>query len=366
MNKYFGFLIIVILLTGCMETRIIDDLALINAVGYDVTDNEKNPLKLTVTFPIITKDGKYDRKTIGVEGKSSKEAREKVRLKTNLKLESGQVRVSLYGQELAKQGLLPYLQSLARDPSIGTRAKLALAEEKASDVLLLQIKNEGQNATYLEQFLTKLNRENLRTNYNIYQFLRDYYDDGIDPILPVFKVEKNNIAYNGIGLFHEDKLVDILKPSEARYLFLFREEMKQGTFVEQIDVGEEEQASIMLNYELKEHKVDVQSISKNLKKASISIELIGDVIEYTGKEEISDPKIQNKIENIISKKINHEGKELILKLQKLQVDALGINRFVRNKMNYNDWKALDKYQSYQDMNINIDAKVILNSAGKWK
>jgi spore germination protein len=365
MNKIF-VIIMIFVLTGCAEQRIIDDLALINAVGYDVTDNEKNPLKLTVTFPFITKDGNYDRKTIIVAGKSSKDAREKVRLKTNLRLESGQVRVSLYGQELAKQGMLLYIQSLVRDPSIGTRAKLALAEDKASDVLLLQIKSEGQNATYLEQFLTKLNRENLRTNYNIYQFLRDYYDDGIDPILPVFKVEKNNIVYNGIGLFHEDKLVEILKPSEARYLFLFREEMKQGNFVEQIDVGGEEKASIMLNYELKEHRIHVQSTSKSSKKATIYIELIGDVIEYTGKEEVSDPKIQKKIENIITKKINQEGKELIVKLQNLQVDPLGITRYVRNKMNYKDWKALDKDQFYQDMDIKIEANIILNSSGKWK
>jgi spore germination protein len=365
MNKVFVS-IMVFFLTGCAEQRIIDDLALINAVGYDVTDNEKNPLKLTVTFPIITKDGKYDRKTILVEGKSSKEAKEKVRMKTNLKLESGQMRVSLFGQELANKGMLPLLNSLVRDPSIGTRAKLALAEDEASDILMLQIKNEGQNATYLEQFLTKLNRESLRTNYNIYQFLRDYYDDGIDPILPVFKVEKNNIAYNGIGLFHEDKLIETLKPDEASYLFLFREEMRQGNFVDQIEVGEEEKATIMLNYELKEHQIDILSTSTNPKRASIYIELIGDVVEYTGKDEISDPKIQKKIEKIISKKINQKGKELIEKLQKLQVDPLGINRYVRYKMNYFDWKALDKYQSYQDMNINIDAKVILNSSGKWK
>ncbi|WHZ00566.1 Ger(x)C family spore germination protein [Neobacillus sp. YX16] len=365
MNKLFGILII-FLLTGCAEQRIIDDLAMVNAIGYDLTDNETNPIKVTVTFPIITKDGNYDRKTIIVEGKSSKAAKEKVRLKTNFKLESGQMRVSLFGQELAEQGMLPYLHSLVRDASIGTRVMLALAEDDASDILLLQIKNEGQNATYLEQFLTKLNRENVRTNYNMYQFLRDYYDDGIDPILPVFKVEKNNIVYNGIGLFHEDKLVEVLKPSEARYLFLFREEMNKGVFIEQMDVGEKEKVSIMLSYQLKDHQIKVQSTANHQKKASIHIELIGDVIEYSGKEDVSDPKVQKKIENIITKKINQEGKNLILKLQKLQVDPIGINRYVRNSMNYNEWKALNKYQAYQDLNINVEANVILNSSGKWK
>lgn len=363
MNKFI-LIIMIFIVTGCAEQRIIDDLALINAAGFDLTDNENNPLKLTVTFPIITKDGKYDRKTIMVTGKTNKDAREKVRLKTNLKLESGQIRVSLFGQELAKKGMLPFINSLVRDPSIGPRAKLALAEDEASDILMLQIKNEGQNATYLEQFLTKLNRESLRTNYNIYQFLRDYYDDGIDPILPVFNVEKNNIGYNGIGLFQEDRLIEILKPSEASYLFLFREEMKQGVFVEQIDVGEKEKVSIMLTYELKEHHIKVQP--NNRKKATIYIELIGDVVEYTGKEDISDPKIQKKIEKIIINRINQEGKNLIIKLQKLQVDSLGINRYVRNTMKYDDWKALNKYQAYQDMDIDVEANVILNSSGKWK
>jgi spore germination protein len=131
-------------------------------------------------------------------------------------------------------------------------------------------------------------------------------------------------------------------------------------------VGEEEKASIMLSYELKDHSIDVQSNPNNRKKASIYIELIGDVVEYTGKEDVSDPKIQKKIEKIITKKINQEGKKLIVKLQKLQVDPLGINRYVRNKMKYNEWKALNKYQSYQEMNINVEANVILNSSGKWK
>lgn len=365
MNKLIT-LIMIVFLTGCAQQRIIDDLAMVNAIGYDLSRNPATPLKVTVTFPIITKDGKYDRKTLIVEGKSSKDAREKERLRTNYKLESGQMRVSLFGQELAKKGLLPYLTSLVRDPTIGTRVKLALAEDEASDILMLQIKNEGQNATYLEQFLTKLNQENIRTNYNIYQFLRDYYDDGIDPILPVFKVEKNNITFDGIGLFHKDKLVDILKPFEAVYLFLLREEMHQGNLGEQIDVGEEEKASIMLFYEIKKHRIDIQSMANTAKKAKIYIELIGDVIEYTGKEEISDPKVQKKIEHIITKKINQESKELLVRLQKLQVDPLGINRYVRNKMNYNDWKALDKGQSYQDMDIDIETKIILNSSGKWK
>lgn len=365
MNKLMT-LIMIVLLTGCAQQRIIDDLAMVNAIGYDLSKNPATPLKVTVTFPIITKDGKYDRKTLTVEGKSSKDAREKERLRTNYKLESGQMRVSLFGQELARKGLLPYLTSLVRDPTMGTRLKLALAEDEASDVLMLQIKNEGQNATYLEQFLTKLNQENVRTNYNIYQFLRDYYDDGIDPILPVFKVEKNNITFNGIGLFHKDKLVEILKPFEAVNLFVLREEINQGNLGQHIDVGEEEKVSIMLAYEVKKHRIDIQSMASNTKKASIHIELIGDVIEYTGKEDISDPKIQKKIEHILSEKMKKEGEELIVKLQKLQVDPLGINRYVRNKMNYNDWKALDKGQSYQDMDIDIETNVILNSSGKWK
>jgi spore germination protein len=359
----FCFLFIV---TGCAQKRIIDDLALINAIGYDLSEEDEENLKVTATFPIITKDGNYDRKTIIVEGKSSKSAREKLKHKTNMQLESGQIRVSLFGTELAKKGLLTELDTFVRDPNIGSRVLLALGKPVASDILTLQIENEGQNATFLEQAITKLHSESKTINYDIFQFLRDLYDDGIDPILPAYEVEDNDLKYDGVGLFQDDKLIDYMNPEDSKLLFLFRKEITHGDLVQEIELKEGKVQQIMLSYVQTKHHIDVNSVAKDNLVATINLEIQGDVLEFTGDEDLSDPKIQMKVEKLLGEQLKSKGDKLLLELQKMKVDPIGIGQHMRNHMKYQRWKKLIWYDVYQNMVINLDITVKFSSNGKWK
>lgn len=366
MIRMIIILCVLLVATGCAQKRIIDDLALINAIGYDLSEEDEENLKVTATFPIITKDGKYDRKTIIVEGKSSKSAREKLKHKTNMQLESGQLRVALFGTELAKQGLLPQIDTFVRDPNIGSRVLLALGKPEASDILTLQIENEGQNATYLEQAITKLHSESKTINYDIFQFLRDLYDDGMDPILPAYKVEDDDLKYDGVGLFQDDKLIGYINPVESKLLFLFRKEITHGDLEQEILLEEGEKRQIMLSYVQTKHHIDVKSVAKGNLVATINIEIQGDILEFTGNEDLSDPKIQRKLEKLISKQLNSKGNDLLLQLQEMQVDPIGIGQHIRNHLKYKEWKALDWYEEYQNMNIKVNTIVKFSSNGKWK
>ncbi|CAG9607127.1 Ger(x)C family spore germination protein [Pseudoneobacillus rhizosphaerae] len=366
MKKTIIVFCILLMTTGCAQKRIIDDLALINAIGYDLSEENEENLKVTATFPIITKDGKYDRKTIIVEGKSSKSAREKLKHKTNMQLESGQIRVSLFGTELAKQGLLTQLDTFVRDPNIGSRVLLALGKPVASDILTLQIENEGQNATFLEQAITKLHSESKTINYDIFQFLRDLYDDGMDPILPAYKVEDNDLKYDGVGLFQGDRLIDYLNPEDSKLLFLFRKEIIHGDLEQEIELEEGKVQQIMLSYVQTKHHIDVNSVAMDNLVATIDLEIQGDVLEFTGEEDLSDPNIQMKVEKLISDQLKSKGNKLLLQLQKMQVDPIGIGQHVRNHMKYMRWKKLNWYEEYQNMEINVNITVKFSSNGKWK
>jgi spore germination protein len=366
MKKIIIVFCFVLMATGCAQKRIIDDLALINAIGYDLSEEDEENLKVTATFPIITKDGKYDRKTIIVEGKSSKSAKEKLKHKTNMQLESGQVRVALFGTELAKQGLLPQIDTFVRDPNIGSRVLLALGKPKASGILTLEIENEGQNATFLEQAITKLNSENKTINYDIFQFLRDLYDDGIDPILPAYKIEDNDLVYDGVGLFQGEKLIDYLNPTDSKLLFLFRKKITHGELEQEIELEDGKKEQIMLSYVQTKHHIDVNSVAKDNLVVTINTEILGDVLEFTGKEDLSDPKIQMKAEKLISKQLNSKGTDLLLQLQKMQVDPIGIGQHIRNHMKYKRWMGLDWYDVYQNMEIKVNTTVKFSSNGKWK
>jgi spore germination protein len=365
MNRFVIPILIVAMLSGCAQKRIIDDLALINAVGYDVSEKDDEPLQMTATFPIITKDGKYDRETLTVTGRSSKGARVKLRNETNLQLESGQLRVAIYGRELAEKGLIPYIDTLVRDPNIGPRVLMTLGKDGASEIVKVPIENEGQNATFLEQFLTKLHNESKATNFNIYQFFRDLYDDGIDPILPVFTAEKDSIKFDGVGLFQDDRLVDLLNPEDTRLLFLLREEIKRGEFDLTLDVEGSKQ-EMMISYVQTTHRIKVNSTRKNQQAATIHIDVLGDVQEYTGEEDLSDPKVQMKLEKIVGKQLNEKGDALLKHLQAKQVDSNGIGRYIRNNMGYKDWKSLNWREAYANMKLDVKISVKFSSGGKWK
>jgi spore germination protein len=367
MKKVLLVCMSMLMVSGCGRTQIIDDLALLNGVGYDLNeDSEEEPLTVTATFPIITKEGMYDRETLTVTGKSSKAAREKLKHETNLQIVSGQLRVGVFGAELANKGLLPYIDTFIRDPNIGSRIKFAIGKNGARQILTIKMENEGQNATFLDQYIAKLQKESTKTNYDMYHFLRDLYDDGIDPILPVFMVEEESLKFDGIGTFKDDKLIEMLNSIDSKMLLLLRGEVESGDLDLEIEMEEGKKEEIMLSYVEMKNKVKVNSSKDNRLRVTIRFEIIGDVLEYTGKEDLSNPEIQKKVERIVSEQLNKKGTELVSRLQKMQVDSLGIGRYIRNNMKYNKWKKLDWHQAYQEMEIQLDTTVKFSSTGKWK
>ncbi|MBM7662867.1 spore germination protein [Bacillus mesophilus] len=369
MVKWRTFLFLLlscILATGCSDVKIIDDLALINAVAYDKSDDKENPINVTITFPIITKDGKYDRKNLSANAKSSKSARDKLDRETDLQLESGQLRVALFGEDLAREGILKHIDTLSRDPSIGTRVMLGLGMDKASELLEIEVDSEGQNATYLERYLQRIHQTSTDIIYDIFHFNRDYYDEGIDPILPVFNTTKKDIKFDGIGLFQDDKLIDLLSSDESGMLFFLKEKIDHGSLDMEVDDEGEESAVIMLSYVQTTHKVKATYSSPDSLSATIYIKMKGNVQEYTGMQDLADPKVQMKIEKDLRTQIEEKSRELIKTLQDLQVDSIGVGRYVKNKMSYNDWKALDWHEEFSKMDINVDIDVKLNNIGKWK
>ncbi|MFD1739101.1 Ger(x)C family spore germination protein [Bacillus salitolerans] len=367
MVKKHGLTLMVLLfLTGCAETKIIDDLALINGVAYDKSDDDEKPLQATVTFPLITRDGKYDRKTLTVNSISSKSSRGELDYLTDLQLESGQVRIALFGEELAKEGIINILDTLNRDPSIGSRVMLGVGKGKAGDLLKVEIETEGQNATYLERFVERLHKISNEIHFDIFHFNRDYFDDGIDPILPVFNTKKHSIVYEGIGVFHKDRFIQVLNSEQSTILQFLKERINRGTLNLKLGETDGQLDVIMLTYIETSHKVDITSTAPERKAATISITINGSVLEYTGKEDLSDPEIQKVMEKRISEDLTKRSDDLINLLQEHQTDSIGIGRFVRNKMTYKDWKALDWHKEFANMDIQVKAEVKINNIGKWK
>ncbi|MBN8203455.1 Ger(x)C family spore germination protein [Bacillus sp. NTK034] len=350
-------------LTSCRGSNIIEELAILGAVSYDMSGSKENPIKTTVHFPTVTKDGMFETTILTANGKSSHDTFLKLQNLTNLKIVGGQSTI-LFGEELAKNGLINVVKTFTRDPEVSTRVKFAIVEGKAEDLLKKKMPSVTDNAEYLYTLIDKLGAQNKVLNTNKYRYLRDYYDDGIDPVLPVFSNEGENIEFKGLGTFKGDQYVTLLNLNETQILNLLSGNIKDGKLMISINKEESEE-----NYQLflssinsdNEKKVNTGDMS-----VEVNLDLKGSVLEYTGTMDISEEKYQKKLEKQVEQYLITNSKKLLTKLKEYQTDPIGMGTLVRNSVSYERWNKMNWEEIYPNLDVKVKVKVNLINTGKSK
>ncbi|KRE68890.1 Ger(x)C family spore germination protein [Paenibacillus sp. Soil750] len=352
-----------LLVTGCAERNIIEELAILEAGAYDLSESDVNPIRTTVLFPTVTKEGLVDTMTLTANGKSVHDTFLKIQNLTNLKLVGGQGTI-LFGEELLKKGLINVVKSFTRDPEIGTRVKFAIVEGNAGNLLKKKLPSVEDNAEFLYTFLDKAGKQNKAFITNKYRFLRDYYDDGIDPVLPVFSSEGESIELKGLGIFKGDQYVTRLTLSETQIFNLLMGDIKNGRLM--INMNPEESGE---NYQLLLNNINSKN-DKKMNTGNMSVEVIldikGSVLEYTGTMDITQEQYQRELEKQVEKYILTSSEKLLAKLQKVQTDPIGIGKVVRNHLSYERWNNMNWNMTYSNLNIKVKVKVDLTHIGKSK
>ncbi|MFJ5761074.1 Ger(x)C family spore germination protein [Neobacillus sp. NPDC093182] len=351
-------------LTGCGTSNIIEDLGIIQSVAFDMSESKENPLRTTVLFPAVSKEGTFDTQTLTVNGKSTHDTYNKLQNLTNLNLVGGQSTI-LFGEELSKKGLINVVETFTRDPQVGTRVKFAIVEGKGEELLKKKMPSISDNAEYLFTFIEKLGIQNNVLNTNKYRFLRDYYDDGIDPVLPVLSYEGEKIELKGLGTFKKDQYVTHLTLSETHILNFLSGDIKHGSLMISVhdeESGKNEQLYLSSINSANDKKVNA---NENL-KVEIILDIKGSVIAYTGPMDLSEEKHQRQLEKQVENYLNTNSKKLFNKLQKYQTDPIGIGKVVRNRLPYERWNKMNWDKIYSNLSFKVKVKVDLINTGRSK
>ncbi|PGL70703.1 Ger(x)C family spore germination protein [Bacillus sp. AFS055030] len=351
-------------LTSCGTSNVIEDLAILQAGAYDLSENEENPIITTVLFPTVSKEGKFGTQTLTVSGKSSHDTFIKLQNLTNLKLVGGQGSI-IFGEKLAKKGLINIVKSFTRDPEFGTRVKFAIVEGKGEELLKKKIASVPDVSEYLYTFIDKLGKQNKILNTDKYRFLRDYYDDGIDPVLPVFSYEGENIALKGLGTFRGDQYVRLLPLSEAQILNFINDDINNGSLMINIkDSGKIDQLMLSNINSKNDKKVNINKFTNTT--VVINLYLKGSILEYTGTMDLSKEKNQKKLEKQVENYLKTNSKKLLKILQKEQTDPIGMGTLVRNHVSYERWNKMDWNKVYKNIDYKVNVKVDMTNTGKSK
>lgn len=329
-------MIMTILLAGCMniKERVLDDIQLATALGYEYIDNDK--IELTAVFPNFQPDKSVKSETLTASSILSKEIRDKHSLQSEKPIVSGKLEVALYEKKTAEKGIKDLLDTLQRDPSVGSNVYLAVLDGSPRAVLSKQYGNMD-NGIFLSNLIEQNIESGLIHKTNLHQFLYKYYAEGIDPMLPIIVQKDGKINLNAIGLFAEDKLVDKIEENQFFYLKVLLNPK-----------GENDTHAIELDGKTKFSIFNIKSkrkydIPKPMTNSEIHINLkLKSMIREFNDGLLTDKKI-NELEKAMEADIKRNSEELIRSFQEKGIDPLGIGEEVRTrtrKWDKNRWKDI--------------------------
>ncbi|WP_226038250.1 Ger(x)C family spore germination protein [Aquibacillus saliphilus] len=355
------------LLIGCVDTKQIEQLGIITSYGADLLEDDL--INNTLLYTQFDPDIKEPIQLVESKSNSYEGAVDAANLKTNYKLVTGQLRLKVFGKELAKQGIVRLLTTHYRDAEEPSRLYVVVSDTTAKDVLTI---NTSFN---LSKFLYNLIDNNRKLEIlpksDFKDFAHKYADIGIDPIQPLITIEKKKPIIERLALFQNDVFVGSLTTEETFLFKLVMENFKAVTqeitipkqpFEEFIKKHEDKRDAENLHVILSElrsgQKITLED-TKNL-KYNVDIKIDANLLEISEQVVIEDEKVLNKMEEQISKKINKKLEEMLDKLKELNVDTIGFGRIYNQETKHKElteqkWREL--YPTI-DVTFNVDVNIL--------
>jgi len=355
MNKALTIcvLLVIIASTGCERAIIIDDILIISTKGYDLKDGL---LQGSAIFSTYAEKDKQD--IIVGEAKTVHSLFMAYNNQTHYPIEYDKTMVVVIGHHLAKKGLSDNLiSSLHNDQRLGSKVIVVVSNQEAKKILQVE-------KTKPHSFLYELLKQNIESNNtphtNLHSLLYQYFGAGQDVYLPCIKLNpKGLIEMDGMAIFHKDRMKLHLNPLESTFLKLLVDDNKIARVNFPLLVGE------------KTVHIFAQSVSGNTKmnvknqmnrpqilfKLSLNCIIADTPLELNLSQKRDIEMLQKAMERFISK----GTKDLLTKLQKNNVDPVGIADFVRGKDR--DWEEKEFMRMYPDLQFVVDTEVKILQTG---
>ena len=351
MLKKCSFLCLMfLLLTGCVEKEILDDISIESGLGFDYY--KEGQILGTALVPNYMPDKSIKNVTYTSVSAMNRELFLEMQRQSADPLVIGSLQVALFGEKLAKNGIIDLIDSLQRDATIGERLYLVVVDGKASELLKHDYGTSG-NATYISNLIEQNIKSRDLPKSNLHRFIYDFFQTGKDSYLPtVKKIGKDKMEINGISLFKKDKVVETLPTSKMFFFKLLVDQYSEGTY--KIKMGDEEAAvrSIL-------SRTHFALSKKNPTEVTIRIKIKGSIREFSGNK--LSPKAIKTIEKNMEKTVNQQSLKLLNHFKEIGIDPVGIGHFVKSRtrhFDYEKWKT-----TYKTVPIKVKTKVEIIDAG---
>ena len=369
-----SLLLISLTLVSCLPSKQIEKLGVITSRGTDLTEDDEIETTL-ITYEFTKKTGLVARPISG-KGTTIKGALANANLASNFELVPGKMELELFGMELARKGIFPYLDTLSRDARLPDSMFLAISDPTAKEILMINEQSKSNNVgEHLHRLIDENSPDHLVPRVTLQSFLSKYYDIGIDPALPIIEVQENISKIRSIAILRDDKYVGEI---ESKYLLLFQvleETVKDQKFELTLPLKPFEKYK-------KENKKATQNndklhIALGLVKSKVKSALVDNqnllfqtnlkmevnLLEMLEPLALNDPKTLSLLEKEIEKRIETLAQEVLARLQEMDADTLGYGKIYGTnqkdgKLTEEEWRKI-----YPNIKVDFNVKTTITRHG---
>lgn len=349
-------LFLILLLSGCtfLPTNIVNEIDMAQAVGYDLAG--KKSIKGTIVFPSFKKDKTSSSEVRTAIGESSKEIRLILNNETRYPLVSGQLRVALYGKKIAKKGINDLVDTLHRDPSIGSLVQLAIVDGEANEIFKMKKYKNENISIHIHELLEQNMKMGLIPRTDLQSVLFQFFQIGQDPYLPLLKKVNDNIRITGMALFKGDQFVTTISMDD---LFIFKALVDTNrTGLRQFILNNRDKVVLEALHSNSKYKV---KMVHGKPEFTINLKLrtrLQEFAPFEKKRQVFDKKIyQKQVEQEIEKSVF----TMITKFKEHQVDPLGLGAKYKERFpvfNEKQWNV-----DYPNVKVHVNANVEIVQTG---
>ena len=365
-------LFILLISSGCYNYKEINDMAIVSSIGIDKDNkNDKYIVSAQIMNSKESEDSEDSQITVYTkEGDTVHEALRNITLKSPRKLYGNHLSKIVLSEEVAKEGIDNILDIFNRITEVRNEFIITIVkEDKASDVLKVLTTTESIPAEYVKLSLKIADKTSgLTYATKLDEFISLYLKKGIDPVVPVLKIDKkekkgttiNNITTTNpiskiviedLAVTNKGKLETYLKNEEVIGYNFLRKQIKKMIIPVKCD-DENNYASILI-LKNKTKSNTVKKDNEYIINFNINSEAI--ITEYNCKKDLTDEKVIKKLEKDTEKKIKRYIKKSLNKQKETKGKFLGLERII-----YLDYP---KYKN-EDYSVKYNAKVNLVRKGE--
>ncbi|WP_419883927.1 Ger(x)C family spore germination protein [Peribacillus sp. B-H-3] len=337
MKSFLFILCILLVLSGCsspfVEDNTVEEIAPVTF--WSLNQGEGGKMKITTLVPPVT-DEKKKLFTLNVD--LLKQGKKEFNLKFYRELKLGQLRMLIINEKLAKKEIISLIDTILSDPDVSPRLFLVLVRGSFEDFL----ESESKVEKNLDYSLYRMFRHYERRNQgemsivNLHEFMEKVYSPYSDPVLPLFKADKDNFTYEGTALFNENKYVGSFNKREDQMFQL----IANDHYLKNLPIPH-------LNVSLGQvrSKVHMQ-VDDQFKTLTIHVKLKGRIDEYRGHRNILSRTEMNRLIHDIESYFQRETVRLVKETQRLKIEPLEVGAHTLSPlvhpMTRRVW--LDKYE----------------------